>query len=226
MGEKAKGPGRFELSRRDFLKVSAAGAAAGMALDLVPAPAMATTPVLPDTAINVFNSTCPYCSAQCGQKVAVGNVTKAVYDIYGDFESPTNRGGLCAKGAGSFQLATNLRRAGVAGFPSDPNFAGKAYPDSSRSMFAYDGAYTDGIAYKRTANGTWDKMSLDAALAEIGPALVTARGGVPLPGNTSASNKTGVMFFGCSHMNNEQNYLYRKTIAAFGTSMTEHQARI
>jgi len=27
-------------------------------------------------------------------------------------------------------------------------------------------------------------------------------------------------------MNNEQNYLYRKMIAAFGTSRVEHQARI
>ena len=69
-------------------------------------------------------------------------------------------------------------------------------------------------------------MKLSAALAEIGPALVTARGGDPVPGNTAASNRTSVQFFGCSHMNNEANYLYRKTIAAFGTSYTEHQARI
>jgi hypothetical protein len=27
-------------------------------------------------------------------------------------------------------------------------------------------------------------------------------------------------------MNNEQNYTYRKLIAQFGTSLTEHQARI
>jgi formate dehydrogenase major subunit len=225
MGEKDNSPGRFALSRRDFLKVSAAGAAAGMALDLVPAPAAAITYTGGDTGTVVTNTTCPYCSAQCGQKVAVGNVTGRVYDIYGDFESPTSRGGLCAKGAGSYQLVTNLRRVGVAGFPGDENFAGKVYPDPERSMFAYDGSYADGIAYKRTANGSWGKMSLAAALTELAPLLVSARGTVT-PGPTAASNAKGVMFFGSSHINNEQNYLYRKIIANFGTSNVEHQARI
>lgn len=238
MGERGKGPERAGLSRRDFLKVSAAGAAAGMVLDLVPTPAAAITTDLPDTGVVVKNTTCPYCSAQCGQKVAVGNVTGRVYDIYGDFESPTSRGGLCAKGAGSYQLATNLRRAGVAGYPADVNFAGKVYPDPARSMFAYAdpslGATVvdadGGVAYKRTADalgqGTWTRMPLSTALGEIGPALVTARGGTPTPGSTSASNLKGVQFFGSSHINNEANYLYRKIIANFGTSCVEHQARI
>jgi anaerobic selenocysteine-containing dehydrogenase len=35
-----------------------------------------------------------------------------------------------------------------------------------------------------------------------------------------------VQFFGSSHINNEQNYLYRKIVADFGTSQVEHQARI
>jgi hypothetical protein len=39
-------------------------------------------------------------------------------------------------------------------------------------------------------------------------------------------NSKNVAFFGSSHMNNEQNYTYRKTIAQFGTSNVEHQARI
>jgi len=228
MGEKDKGTGRFELSRRDFMKVSAAGATvAGLGMGLTPAPALANvSPTAPDTAFITKNTTCPYCSAQCGQKVTVGNVTGKVYDIYGDYESPTSRGGLCAKGAGAYQLATNLRRVGVAGDPTDPNFAGKAYPDADRSMFAYNASYTDGIAYKRVANGTWTPMTLNAAFGEIGPALVTARGGVPTPGDQATSNKKGVQFFGSSHINNEANYLYRKTIANFGTSLVEHQARI
>lgn len=238
MGERDKSPERMTLSRRDFFKVSAAGAAVGMAMDLVPTPAAAITVDGPDTGVVVKNTTCPYCSAQCGQKVAVGNVTGRVYDIYGDFESPTSRGGLCAKGAGSFQLATNLRRAGVAGFPGDANFAGKSYPDPARAVFAYADPASNpttvdadgGVAYKRTATatdqGTWAPMKLSDAMAEIGPALVTARGGVPTPGLGASSNMKGVQFFGSSHINNEQNYLYRKIIANFGTSCVEHQARI
>ncbi|MDO8964515.1 MAG: twin-arginine translocation signal domain-containing protein [Coriobacteriia bacterium] len=239
MGERDKDPGRFELSRRDFLKVSAASATAvGIGMDLMPAPAMAITPEGDDTSIVTKITTCPYCSAQCGQKVAVGNVTGRVYDVYGDSESPTSRGGLCAKGAGAFQLATNLRRLGVAGAPGDANFTGKvfggAYPDATRSMFEYvaPGAGAEeadpdgGIAYKRVGNGTWTRMKLSVALTEAAAALYTARGAVPTPGLTADSNSKGVQFFGSSHINNEANYVYRKIIADFGTSCVEHQARI
>jgi hypothetical protein len=48
---------------------------------------------------------------------------------------------------------------------------------------------------------------------------------VPWTG-ADGQNATAVQFLGCSHMNNEQNYVYRKMIATFGTSRVEHQARI
>lgn len=231
MGQKERGEGRSGLSRRDFFKVSAASAAAASALDFAPVVAKAITPTGGDTAIIEKISTCPYCSAQCGQVVSVGDVTGKVYDIWGDPNSPTNRGGLCAKGAGSYQLATNSRRLGVDGFPTDPNFATQTYPEASRSVFNYstDSATVDtdkGCAYKRVGNGPWNRIKLTTALSEAAAALVTARGGAPSPGLTSTSNKKGVQFFGSSHINNEANYLYRKIVANFGTSCIEHQARI
>ena len=78
------------------------------------------------------------------------------------------------------------------------------------------------MAYRRVGDGPWAKVPLDAAMAEIGPAVVSARGALP----TSTYNSKGVAFLGCSHMNNESNYMYRKLIANFGTSNVEHQARI
>ncbi len=72
------------------------------------------------------------------------NATGKVIDIYGDFESPMNAGGLCAKGAGAFQLVTNPRRIGA--WPA---------PHPVNNVFA--AATTDddlsGVAYKRIANG-------------------------------------------------------------------------
>jgi len=135
-----------------------------------------------------------------------------VIDIYGDFESPMNAGGLCAKGAGAFQLVTNTRRIGA--WPA---------PHPTNNVFAEDTAYADGIAYKRTGNGAWGKMDLQTALGEIAAGMVTARG--PLT-EAGGYNSKGVAFLGSSHMNNEPNYIYRKLIANFGTSNTEHQARI
>jgi len=215
MGQEDKETGRIGLSRRDFLKVSAAGAVAATALDWAPAPAMAEVTFHGgDTALDKFHTTCPYCSASCGQVVAVGNVSKDVYDVYGDVDSPINNGGLCAKGAGAYQLVTNKRRLGA--------FA----TNDANPTFAYDSNYdSTGVAYKRTGNGVWSKMALTTAMDEIAAGLVTAREGIT-PGLLATSNSRHVQFYGSSHMNNEQNYVYRRLIAEFGTSQTEHQARI
>jgi formate dehydrogenase major subunit len=200
------------ITRRDFLKASAATAAVmGCGLDFAfdAEKALAYESSL---LYKVTNTTCPYCSASCGQRVVTEISTGKVVDIYGDFESPMNSGGLCAKGAGGHQLATNPRRIGA--------WAG-THPVNA--VYAADTTtYPDGVAYKRTGDGAWSAMTLDAAMAEIGPALVTARGAL----DPATYQSKGVAFFGCSHMNNESNYVYRKIIANFGTSNVEHQARI
>jgi formate dehydrogenase major subunit len=222
----------MELSRRDFLKVSAAGAAAAAALDFAPAPAMAAIAVHGgDHAdqLKTFHTTCPYCSASCGQVVVVGDVTGDVYDLYGDVDSPINNGGLCAKGAGAYQLVTNKRRLGAfngtTAHPVNPLFA----YDSTYDAATYEsGSNHQGVAYKRTGNGPWSKVALPAAFDDIATQLVALRGNIVLDSldEIGVFNAKAVQFFGCSHMNNEQNYLYRRLIAEFGTSRTEHQARI
>ncbi|MGB4592630.1 MAG: twin-arginine translocation signal domain-containing protein, partial [Coriobacteriia bacterium] len=101
--------GKFELSRRDFLKAGAAAAVAGaVGADLVVTPSSANAADVAAT----YVTTCPYCSAQCGQLVDV-DASGNVLDIYGDPNNPSSRGGLCAKGAGSYQLVNNVRRLGV-----------------------------------------------------------------------------------------------------------------
>jgi formate dehydrogenase major subunit len=217
MGKKEEAGGRMELSRRDFLKVAGAGAAAVAVMEpLMAAPAAALKLDPADTTgTTTFITTCPYCSAQCGQRVVVGNETSKVYDIYGDVESPTNNGGLCAKGAGSFQLVNNARRLGV--------------PEHTPLV---DGEDFTGEAWKRVGNAAWTPITLATAFLEIaqgdgggintGLKYLRNNGATMSPGD----NPKGVMFFGSSHMNNECNNIYRKIIANFGTSNVEHQARI
>jgi len=197
--------GKFELSRRDFLKAGAAAAVVGATgADMV---VTASRAVAADVAAT-YTSTCPYCSAQCGQLVDV-DASGNVLDIYGDFNSPTSRGGLCAKGAGAYQLVTNSRRLGV--------------PAHTAAVDGYD--FT-GTAWKRVGNGTWDPIAVDTAWAEVAAKLVEIRDVNGTQPVVPGVNKKSVQFFGCSHMNNEQNNLYRKVIANFGTSLVEHQARI
>ena len=105
--------GQGGLSRRDFLKATAAATVAGCAFEFWGAEQALAYEDNP--AYKVTTTTCPYCSASCGQRVVVTHGVDAgkVVDIYGDFESPMNSGGLCAKGAGSLQLVTNTRRIGA-----------------------------------------------------------------------------------------------------------------
>ena len=208
------------MTRRAFLKTAAiAGAAASCGFDIAYNAEKALAYENDTTNFKVTSTTCPYCSASCGQRVVTaitGANAGQVVDIYGDFESPMNSGGLCAKGAGSVQLVNNQRRIGA--YPG-------AHPETgygASSVFGYDSTYTDGIAYKRTGDGNWSKMSLDAAMGEIAAGLVTTRGAL----DPATYNQKNVAFLGSSHMNNESNYIYRKTIANFGSSNVEHQARI
>ncbi len=214
MGKIDKGKGVNQgLSRRDFLKTGAVAAAAAAAgAEIAARPSVAAANTVPQ---ETYHTTCPYCSASCGQFVDVaasGNVETEILDVYGDHMSPMNDGGLCAKGAGTFQLVNNPRRLGA--------WAG-SHPVND--VFAYDENYADGVAYKRTGNNAWNKMDLQDALDEIAPLLVDARGDVTY---ANGYNSKSIAFFGSSHMNNEQNYTYRRLIAQFGTSNVEHQARI
>jgi len=201
------------MSRRAFLKTAAvAGAAASsgwaVAFDAEKAFAYENSPLY-----KVTQTTCPYCSASCGQRVVTDVATNEVVDIYGDFESPMNSGGLCAKGAGSLQLVTNPRRIGAW---TDPHPVNPVFQADTTT-------YPNGVAYKRTGNGGWSAMDLQTALGDIATGMVAARGALS---DATGYNSKGVAFLGCSHMNNEPNYIYRKLVANFGTSNTEHQARI
>jgi predicted molibdopterin-dependent oxidoreductase YjgC len=67
----------------------------------------------------------------------------------------------------------------------------------------------------------WAKVTLEG-IGEIALPVWAQRGAT----HANGYNSKGVAFLGSSHMNNESNYIYRKLIANFGTSNTEHQARI
>ncbi len=110
----------------------------------------------------VTTTTCPYCSASCGQRVVTaltGASAGSVVDIYGDFESPMNAGGLCAKGAGSIQLVNNTRRIGAwtTAHPVNPVFT------------ANTTTYPNGVAYKRTGNGAWARWIFRPHMARSRP---------------------------------------------------------
>jgi formate dehydrogenase major subunit len=197
------------LTRRDFFKVAAAAGATGALAGTIDWVATAPNPAMAGVVTNDYDviTTCPYCSVGCNMKVgkdADGNVV----DIIGDPDCPINNGALCSKGAASIQLVNNNRRVGVA----------DSIHEASRTYGPM----------KRTGNGAWEAVTWDNALTEISGAMLSAREDTAgwITDNKVTKQARGVAFLGCSHATNEENWLYRKMIANFGTNNTEHQARI
>ncbi len=202
---KQNGNGKMTLTRRDFLKVSAAAGAAGGMLNLASGLEKATA--VPQT-LSVARSvptTCACCSVGCGQLIDL-DASDNIVDIYGDPNHVTNRGALCPKGGAGIQMVNGDRRLGTS--TNVHGITGPRYRDGDGDWYAYSG----GI------DAQWE-----AAITEAAAALVTARGTVDA-GNFY--NSTSVAFLGCSHATNEENYIYRKLIANIGSNNTEHQARI
>src|SRR4029077_3030626 len=102
------------VSRRDFLRASAAGGVgtalgslAALGLPLTAATARAQALRIKDA--KATPSVCSYCSVCCATIVhTVGN---EIVNIECDLRSPHNEGALCPKGAAIFQLHKNPNRA-------------------------------------------------------------------------------------------------------------------
>lgn len=93
----------FKLSRRQFLKATAAGAAAGPFADWIvkPKPAGAVGEGIP--------TTCPYCSLGCGM-LGYTDGNGNIIDITGDPIHPYNEGAQCSKGAANWSLMNSPAR--------------------------------------------------------------------------------------------------------------------
>jgi formate dehydrogenase major subunit len=100
----------MELSRRDFLRVSAPGTALGGLIGVGAglAPTLARAQTLRIRSAKTTPSVCPYCSVGCA--TLVHTVDGAIVNIEGDPRSPLNEGTLCPKGAATYQLHVNPNR--------------------------------------------------------------------------------------------------------------------
>src|ERR1700752_2556107 len=103
----------MEISRRDFLRFSAAAGSAtalggllGSGVNLGPVVAQAQELRIKNA--KVTPSICPYCSVGCG--TLVHTVNGQIVNIEGDPRSPHNEGTLCPKGAAIYQLHVNPNR--------------------------------------------------------------------------------------------------------------------
>ncbi len=194
------------VTRRQFMKVSAAGLAASSVgalgfMDAGDALAAGVRPFKLEKATETRN-TCPYCAVSCGvlvYSVADAKDGKAkVIHIEGDSDNPINRGTLCSRGAASLGFVHSVNRL--------------KYP-----------------MHRKPGSDKFERVSWDFAMDRIAKLAKEDR-----DKNFIAKNRDGVTvnrwlstgFLGGSSCSNEAGYLTYKVVRSTGILALENQARI
>ena len=196
------------VTRRQFMKVSAAGIAASSVgalgfLDAGEALAAGVRPFKLEKATETRNA-CPYCAVACGvliYTVADGTAKDAkakVIHIEGDPDHPVNRGTLCPRGAASL------------GYVHSPNRL--QYP-----------------MHRKPGSDKFERVSWDFALDRIAKLMKEDR-----DKNFIAKNSDGVTvnrwtttgFLAASATSNETAFLTYKVVRSSGMVVFDNQARV
>jgi formate dehydrogenase major subunit len=190
------------LSRRDFLRTSAAGIAPGTALGSLLglgatlAPASARAQQLRIREAKATPSVCPYCSVGCA--LVVHTIGNDIVNIEGDIRSPHNEGCLCPKGAATYQLLRN------------PNRATR-------------------VLHRKPGAGEWEEVELDWAMDRIATLVKKTRDETfveRLDDGTLVNQTTAIFSLGGATLDNEWNHSQQKLMRGLGVVGIENQARI
>jgi formate dehydrogenase major subunit len=205
-----------ELSRRDFLKISgagAAGAATAVALSTIPDESVSAKHFPLDVVVKETNTICCYCSVGCGAIVIRWEDEHEVahIKIEGDPVHPINLGSLCPKGQAMYQIHE------VDGEINDQRVTTPLYRAPYSSEWV---------------EKTWDEI-LDMIARRVkdtrdGPKDPDApRNFVTVDGEGKTVNRHEKMgSFGGGELDNEECYLLSKMSRALGVVYLEHCARL
>ena len=194
-----------EITRREFLKLGAAGAA-GLAVpvanplgfDLANIKKRALE--LRISGAKEVHSICPYCAVGCALIAYTKDVNgkPQLLQIEGDPDSPVNEGRLCPKGATAMQLAVSTRR-------------------------------VEHPMYRAPGSGKWEEKSWDFVLDKIAQNIKASRDNtfVAQDANGNVVNRTeGVAFAGGAAFSSEEGYFATKVMRGLGVVHLEQQARV
>jgi formate dehydrogenase major subunit len=190
------------LTRRDFLRATAAGVGPGTALGsllgigatLVPATARAQELRIRNA--KATPSVCPYCSVGCA--LVIHTIGNDIVNIEGDKRSPHNEGCLCPKGAATYQLLRN------------PNRATKCL-------------------HRKPGARDWEEVELDWAMDRIAQLVKKTRDETfleRLDDGTLVNQTTAIFSLGGATLDNEWNHMQQKLMRGLGIVAIENQARI
>jgi formate dehydrogenase major subunit len=190
-----------EVTRRSFLKVSAAGAlVTPLGFDLSPALAEARRFKIART--TETRSICPYCSVSCGVIVHTRgdgkNTQRQIVHVEGDPDHPINQGTLCPKGATL-----------------------KHYVDNDRRLVR--------PLHRAPGAREWTPISWDEAVDRIARRIKATRDATFVAQDARGRRvhrlESIAAIGGCTDTN-EFNWLFQKTARALGIVHLEQQSRI
>jgi formate dehydrogenase major subunit len=146
--------------------------------------------------LKATESVCPYCAVGCGQVVYTRG--GELVDIEGNPRSPINQGTLCPKGS------------------------------ASRQLVQQPGRLTK-VRYRPPRGTEWQELDLETAMDMIAERLIAARedGWQDIDDDGRRVDRTlGFAHLGGATLDNEENYLIKKSFTAMGAVQIENQARI
>ena len=186
------------MDRRSFIKLLGTAAVGGAAGKASQAQASPPPPMKDLAAARKTTSICPYCAVGCGLLVYTNRSSGQIIHIEGDPEHPINRGTLCAKGSGLYQMAVNparmtkvLHRA-----PNSTEWEEKSW-DWALERIAELVQQTRDASFE-TTNAQGQRVNRTTAMAHLGSAA----------------------------LDNEECWLLQAMMRSLGLVYIEHQARI
>ena len=193
----------MDISRRKFLRVSAAGSFALSTLGFDLRPAYAAVSQLKIRNAREYRTVCPYCAVGCGTIAYVHgsgglNTTPTIIHVEGDPDNPINGGTLCPKGASQMQLAISPR------LRKSPMF-------------------------RDARSSEWREISWDEAMSWFARKFKDTRDASFVERDElgrTVNRCEGLAWVGSATVANEDAYLITKTMRAMGLVYIDHQARI
>jgi formate dehydrogenase major subunit len=192
------------VTRRQFVKVAAAGLASSSmaALGFSPTRALAQVRQFKLARTSETRNTCPYCSVGCGVILyGLGDKSKnartAIIHVEGDPDHPVNRGTLCPKGSALLD------------FIHSPNRL--KFPE-----------------YRGPGETEWKRVSWEFAVNRIARLMKDDRDKnfLQKSGDVTVNRWTSVAFLAASASSNESGYITNKVIRAMGMTALDNQARV
>jgi len=193
----------MDISRRNFLRVSAAGGLGVSALGFNLQPAYAASRQLKIKNAREYKTICPYCAVGCGTIAYVHgsgglNTVKSVLHVEGDPDSPINGGTLCPKGAAQMQLAIS--------------------PRLRKSPMLREAKSTE-----------WKEVDWEFAMNWFARRFKDSRDRTFVERDAigrTVNRCEGIAWVGSATVSNEDAYLITKTMRGLGLVYIDHQARI